>query len=191
MGISSNELNKGQSGRDFEKDIESTFVGYSKGDIARLAMMPTPTRQIGSRNGLPIMIRSGKPPFDVYGYRVRDGVMIGAELKASQRKNGLTLVAPDAHGDGLQFHQLDALASLARCGGVSRLVWNNGGEIGVLLSDNIMIAAREYEHVLKTKLAGKAVPRGSGSIPWERFEPVEYTNLWGVVGFDWLMVEER
>ena len=34
-------------GREFEKTVEATFDGYASGGIARLMMMPVPTRQVG------------------------------------------------------------------------------------------------------------------------------------------------
>lgn len=182
--------NSGKSGLDFEKDIEATFDGYAKGHIARMGRMPVPTRIVGTRNGQPILGYAGRPPFDVYGFLVADGRMIGAELKKSQRQPRLPLVHPTSRGDGVLFHQIDALAALAQAGGIARIVWNNGGEVGVLTNAEIITALDIFEHALKSQGSGKDVPRGSKSIAWERFQAVDYTNLWGTVGIDWLLADK-
>lgn len=192
MGIPSKDLNKGKVGLDFEKDVEDTFVAYSKANIARLAIMPVPTKPSGtSRSGAPLYVRSGKAPFDVYGYLVRNGIMVGAELKASVRKPSLRVIMPDSRGSGLQYHQLDALSGLAGCGGKSRIVWNNGGEIGVLTSESIMVAWRVVTKALQSEQSGRQVKIGAKSIDWALFTTVDYTNLHGTVGFDWLLDSEK
>jgi hypothetical protein len=42
------------------------------------------------------------------------------------------IVKPDKHASGIAYHQLAALALVARMGGMARIVWDNGGQIGVL-----------------------------------------------------------
>jgi len=150
--------------------------------------MPRPTRVIGMINNRPNIVLAGKPPFDVYGYLYRDAITVGAELKASKRKTSLPIVAPDKSGDGIQYHQLDALAGLAQCGGIARIIWNNGGEIGVIRNDDIITAWTTYNHAFKSERSGKNVPFGSKSITWDVFKPVDYTAMWGTVGIDWLML---
>jgi hypothetical protein len=50
--------------------------------------------------------------------------MVGAELKStSKHEASLSIVKPKCDGSGLEFHQLDALALLARMGGIARVVW--------------------------------------------------------------------
>ncbi len=175
-------------GTSFENLIEATFQAYYDAGIARLMMMPVPSKQVGLKNGMPMFVRTGKAPFDVIGYLMRDASMVGAELKSSVRKNSLPIVAPTKKGDGVQFHQLDALAGLAQCGGVARLVWSNGGEFGVLKDEGILVAWRTYLHAMKSEESGKNVPLGSKSISWDSFVRTDYTNLYGVVGIDWLML---
>jgi penicillin-binding protein-related factor A (putative recombinase) len=172
-------------GGDFEDLIRQTFRGYSARQIARLDMMPCPTRIVGRSQGRPVMVLAGKPPFDVYGYRLQDGRMIGAELKSSDRKPSLPLVGPGKKGDGLQFHQIDALAGLVQAGGYGFIVWDNGGEIGVLTGSAITTAHRTFEHAWASEEAGKSAPRGSKSIPWDRFA-TEVT--WNEAGPDWLLL---
>lgn len=188
MGIKG--FNTSGSGKDFENDIAATFQGYADKHVARLAIMPVPTKQVGVRNGMPTLIRNGKAPFDVYGFLSHDATMIGAELKASKRKARLPIVAPQKKGDGVQFHQLDALATLALAGGIARIVWSNGGEIGVLHNSEIIQAWRTYEHALTSELSNRTVPKGAKSIQWEMFKPVQFNLLTSTktVGPDWLQM---
>ena len=172
-------------GREFEKRIEATFPFYAKAHIARLAAMPLPTRPVGLRDGRPAFTITGKPPFDVYGYLVAGGRMVGAELKSSQRATRLPIVPPGSKGNGLQFHQLDALAGLAQAGGLARVVWDNGGELGVLLGSEIINVWRVYEHVLKSQASGKDVAPGARSIEWDKFVQPGSTEI--AVPVDWLM----
>jgi len=179
-------------GASFEKEIERSFEGYSRGHVARLDFMPTPVRQIGMRDGVPMYVRTGKAPFDVYGYRLRDAVMIGAELKAnSHPQTSLALVGPEASGSGVQFHQLDALAGLAQAGGMARLVWDNGGEILVLTSAGIVTAWQAFTQALTSERSNRTAQPGAKSIKPENFTPVDYTNLNGIIAVDWLLADVK
>jgi hypothetical protein len=145
-----------------------------------------PSKSIGARGGIPLRVRVGKGPFDIIGYLLADARMIGCELKSSQQKNSLAIVQPKGDSAGLQYHQLTALAELAISGGIARVVWQNGGRIGVIGNSKIITAWRVYEEVLKSEASGRSVPLGAKSVPWEAFTPVDYTNLYGVVAIDWL-----
>lgn len=179
-----------KSGKAFEDQIEATFPAYFERGEAALAMMPVPTRVIDSRRGMPIRIATGKAPFDVYGYLLKGARMIGAELKASVPKKRLPIVAPNGAGDGLKFHQLEALAMLARSRGLARIVWDNGGRVGCIYNAGILEAHRLYMDALNAQAAGKRPPPNCKGIPWERFVELEFENMGGVIGVDWLMVDK-
>lgn len=180
MAISSKDL-AGSAGADFERLIETTFQFYDGRNLARLAMMPVPTRQVGSRNGQPILVRTGAAPFDVYGYLVADGRMVGAELKSTVRKVSLPIIGPERTGSGLQFHQLDALANLAQAGGIARLVWCNGGGIGVLADMDLVNIWSIFCDAITSERAGRKAQQNSKSIKWERFETVDKDLDWLVL----------
>lgn len=179
---------KRNSGKEFEKEIIDTLPCYDSAGLARVMMMPVPTKQIGSRSGMPLLVRCGKAPFDLVGYALEDGRMIGAELKASDSKSRLPIVAPAKKGDGVQFHQLDALAGLARAGGIARLVWSNGGEVGVLTNSGIVTAHSTYCHALAADNSGRKAPKGSRSIEWEAFRPA-LTSDNDLIWLDWLLLD--
>ena len=181
-------------GADFERDIAATFKGYADGNIARLAMMPVPMAPTGFKCGSsgkyrPTYSPKGKAPFDVYGYLLHDGRFIGAELKSSKREASLPIVKPGRSDPGIQFHQLDALAAVALAHGIARIVWHNGGDVGILTEDDIVTAWQVYEQALTSERADRDAPQGSKSIKWERFTPVEWTNLHGTPGIDWLRAD--
>ena len=176
---------RGRRGKTFEKEIESTFGIYAERNVAYLDMMPVPTVIIKTKAGV-ISVPTTKAPFDVYGYW-NDGVFIGAELKSSKRKNSLPIVGPKKKGDGVQYHQLDALYNLAKHRGKSRIVWDNGGEIGVISSNKIVTCYIVYLESLKSELSGKSPKMGARSIPWKEFKKV-ITEQWeGVSYYDWLL----
>ena len=174
---------------DFENTIAATFRVYAEKRKAVLAMMPVPIKQVGAKGGMPIYVRAGKAPFDVYGWEIGSGRMIGAELKSSGRKKSLPIVAPASRGDGLQYHQLASLAELVADGGHGLVVWDNGGEVGVLRGPALTNAFRTYEHAMKSGVSGRSVKRGSKSIPWGTFEVVEWTVLGQSVAPDWLVLQ--
>ena len=104
--------------------------------------------------------------------------MIGAEIKAtSSRDKSLPIIGPGKKGTGLKYHQLNALAGLAEAGGISRLIWCNEGDIGVLASEDILVAYRVYEQAMQSEASNKDAARGAKSIQWERFKPCNYTAI--------------
>lgn len=166
-------------GKSFEKLISETFTLYARNSIANLMTMPVPTRVVGFENNRPKLVTCGKGPFDVIGYLIADARMVGAELKSSVRKSSLPIVGPGREGDGVQYHQLEALAFLAAAGGVARLVWDNGGEMGVLDGDAIQTAKMSYDQSLTSEQSGRSVKLGSRSLAWEMFRKIG--------GLDWLL----
>jgi hypothetical protein len=165
-------------GKSFEKLISETFATYARNSVANLMAMPVPTRVIGFEGNRPKLVTCGKGPFDVIGYLIADARMVGAELKSSVRKASLPIVGPGKEGDGLQYHQLEALSFLAAAGGVARLVWDNGGEIGVLSGGLIQTAKSVYDQSLASEQSGRESKRGTRSLAWEMFRKIE--------GLDWL-----
>ena len=173
-------------GSHFEREIAKGFDGYEHGGIACLSMMPVPTA-IGHKNGKTFAVRTKKAPFDVYGFTIGDGLFIGAELKStSKHKASMHLCVPGQDAAGIEFHQLDCLQKVACAGGIARVVWDNGGAFGVIGNDVIVDAWVTLLHAIKSEASGKDAQLGSKSISWDLFEEVDYTNLHGVVGIDWL-----
>lgn len=200
-----------RAGSDFEREIGATFDAYRGAEIAWLDFMPVPMAPAGQkerRTGQPLYRPSGTSPFDVFGWHAASGRFVGAELKSSQRKNSLPIVMPvlaadkdgrptmkSRGGDGIKFHQIEALRNVAACGGIARLVWCNGGEYGVLREEAICNAWSGAWDALRIEQAGKTRPRtGLKSVPWDRFERVDYAELTGANGsvgqvLDWLRPE--
>lgn len=160
-------------GKSFEKLIGETFAIYARNSVANLMFMPVPTRVVGFDGHHPKLVTCGKGPFDVIGYLLSDARMVGAELKSSVRKASLPIVGPGKEGDGLQYHQLEALAFLASAGGEARIVWDNGGEIGVLGNSPILTAKGIYDQSIASEQSGKEVNRGGRSLAWEMFRRID------------------
>lgn len=204
-------------GQDFEERIEPTFDAYSKANRAYLAFMPVPTKAV-MVNGRMYRVGNGSAPFDVYGFVPRSfggepeyrpnneyeadpprrpvmnlAVMVGAELKAtSKHETSLSIVKPKCDGSGLEFHQLDALALLARMGGLARIVWSNAGEVGVLTNEPILAAHAIYMASLASE--GRGMGRGklgTRSIRWESFIKVDFANVGGSIVLDWLLDDKE
>lgn len=185
----SKKESKARGGR-FEAEIGRSFEFYAKKKIAYCEFMPIPTVPIHLKwDNRPVRILSGKAPFDVYGLVANDGRFIGAELKDSQRKNSLAIIAPDKTGSGVQFHQLDALVNVARNGGIARIVWSNAGEVGILTGPKIIQAWQIYTQALTSERSGKDVARGTKSISWEQFITIDYTTELGGICLDWLRTD--
>jgi hypothetical protein len=199
------------TGTDFEKEISKSFQAYAKIGRAYLDFMPLPMSPCGIRHPhtkAPLYIPKGKAPFDVYGHApvqltnapagalepgakiLPVALFVGAELKAtSEPETSLPIVKPDKHASGIAYHQLAALALVARMGGIARIVWDNGGQIGVLREEAIMAAHVIYDASLQSEVRGKGKgPNGSRSIKWESFEKVDYANVGGTVCIDWLVL---
>ncbi len=179
----------GHRGRQFEKLIETSFDGYAAAQLANLARMPIPTKVAGQRKGRLIFVQCGKAPFDVYGYTIGGARFIGAELKAGGRKESMAITNPKVKKGGLQLHQLDALAEVAQAGGIARLVWDNGGDFGILCNDDIVLARDTYLHALTSESSGRKAQSGAKSIKWERFTPVDYQTFGGVLAIEWLRMD--
>lgn len=163
------------TGRDSEKVIEATFPVYADAGIARLMAMPVPTAPVGvhPKTKRPIFALKGKAPFDIVGYLTAHpghGLFIGGEVKSTTaRKQSLSIVGPGKSGDGIQFHQLEALALLAEAGGVARIIWSNAGQWAVATEAVITNAFMIYEQAMATEQAGNTPPQGAKSIPWSAF----------------------
>jgi len=160
----------------FERDIETTFQPYRDANIAGLIFLHPPMRAAGMMGRVPCFIQSGKAPFDVAGiYYDKAGTSIGAELKQTKdHEASLPIVHPKKKGDGLQYHQMSALVDVHKAGGVALVLWNNGGEIGVLTGQDIHLAKVQYDVSMKAEDSGKTPAKGSRSIPWGRFKLVKY-----------------
>jgi hypothetical protein len=199
------------AGSAFEQSVGRSFEGYASQGVAYLDFMPIPTRAIRVPGFKGVAyVPCGHAPFDVYGHRprmvfrqpapngttinrpVQLAVMVGAELKTTKdHEKNLSIVHPESDSHGLEYHQLYALALLARMGGVARIVWDNGGQVGVASEDSIVLAYEVYEQSLASERRGNGKgPRGSRSIPWTAFKPVDYGNVGGVICLDWLKVEK-
>lgn len=165
-----------RSGKDFEATIGESLEAYRRLGIAAMDFMPVPMAPAGvlGRHGNMLYTPKGKAPFDVYGMILGSGLAVGAELKAStQPDTALSIVAAESGGKGLQAHQLDALALFAGSKAVARLVWNNGGQVGVLENEGILSVASAYRSSLDAEATGRPPARGSRSIRWEMFKVIE------------------
>jgi hypothetical protein len=162
--------------------------------------LPVPMVHCGSHptRHFPIFTPKGKAPFDLAGFTLANGlrsgaeyspldgqggVFIGVELKQTQRRESLPIVAPEGDSHGLEYHQLVSLYELHEAGGVARVVWENGGELRVLKGRAIVNAYLIFEEALKVEARGHDAARGVKSIPWDKFEAVRLDQR---TGQDWL-----
>jgi hypothetical protein len=198
-------------GNEFEQRVAASFPAYAAAGRAFLDFMPVPTVPCHQRmNGLPLWIRKGKAPYDVYGFApttiegatfvmparrlhgsgpITIAQMIGAECKATDAPKDSLPIRQDGEGggSGLQEHQLQALALLATNGGRAFVLWDNGGEYGRIGNDQILYAAGVYTASRQSEARGKGRgANGSRSIRWEQFERFDYANVGGTVCLDWL-----
>jgi len=160
----------GNRGLPFERRIKADFLVLELAGIARLRMLPVPTAPTGGMN----RVLCGTADFDAFGWMMGPmdgGVFVGVELKSTNKKKRSL---PIAEKSGLRIHQLDALAFLAKAGGIARLVWANGQEVGVLRNRGILAAHTVY-HTGKRK-----------SIPWSCFEAVQDVVIEGAAVLGWL-----
>ena len=166
--------------------MESSLRAYRQAQRAYLDFMSPRVRPAGMDKYGPLYRMVAKAPFDIFGL-MADGRFVGCEVKASRRKTSLAIVGPGSHGEGLQYHQLDALSVVARASGLAFVVWNNEGEIGMLSAEKIITAWTVYEAVLKAS-PKQEVPVGTKSIKWERFSPVKFEFSLGKEPYiDWLI----
>jgi hypothetical protein len=185
-----------EHGREFEKRIGAANRAYIAEGVAWIMQVPTPTTPCGRRHpttGAPLLIYSGKPPFDLLGW-TKDTVgqlelarTIGAELKHTD-DDRLRMRADSTSGEGLQWHQLKALVDLADAGGIAVVLWHHQGEVGRLeigreQNDTILSAFHALREFVR--LEG-AVPRGGASLPWAAFQKVKLAIHGGEFIFDWL-----
>ena len=173
------------NGRDFEKTLEATFDSIRiKEDVALIAAMPVPTAP-SFAGGRSVRVLKGKAPFDYYGL-FKGGRFLGMEAKSTSKvKKSLAIVGPMRRGSGLQWHQLEALATVARNDGVARIVWNNGGLIMNMGNRAILLA-----HDIYNLAVDSDSKEGRKSIPRDMFSVCETRICNGIPYTDWLTVEE-
>jgi hypothetical protein len=161
---------------EFEKTILKTFKSYRDAGIAQLTLMWPPMRMAGLKGRVPCFVQVGTAPYDVVGhYLTGAATHIGVELKETrERETSIAIVGPGKKGSGLQWHQLVGLVQLHQAGGVALLVWDNGGEVGVLTGDQLHLAMVQYETSMKAEKSKRTPAKGSRSILWGHFTPVKY-----------------
>lgn len=160
----------------FEKQIGETFQSYRDAKTANVYFLFPPMRVAGLHGHMPCYIPVGKAPYDAAGFFYDEaGTSLGVELKETKdHENRLPIVGPGKKGDGLHYHQLEALVAIHKAGGVSLLLWSNGGEIGRLGGASLSLVKVQYDASLKAEAAKKEVAKGSRSIQWGSFELVKY-----------------
>lgn len=180
-------------GQDFESTIGKDFPEYEGLGLAVLGFMPTPMAPCGVHPVRKHIIYrpKSKPPFDVYGYHLTTGIFIGAELKESKRAASIPIVGEKKKGNGVQFHQLDALTKLALNSGIAKLVWNNGGEVGVLHESEIINAWNGFIHAARSEESGKQPERGAKSIQWSMFRVAKIVEGKTRNFVDWLDLTKK
>jgi hypothetical protein len=171
----------------FEKDFEAKFPIIRKRTGAYLYRLWPPMRIAGMRGSMPSFVQVGRALFDVAGWHPRkdmvDGlqqrsaIAIGIELKDTKdRHSSLRIVGDDGSGSGIQAHQLEALAAVHRDGGIARVLWSNGGQVGVLDGEEIVAAHFTYGVSVQAEKMRKKPALGSRSIPWSLFREVDFIN---------------
>lgn len=166
-------------GNDFESALQDTFSDIRKTRGALLFWLYPPVRPTGLRGKCPVFVMTGQSMFDIGGWRTVKtdcgdvAQAVGVEVKATgEPKPSLPIVGPEQQASGLQFHQLEALASLHRDGGLTGVVWNNGGSVGVLRGDAVEERFLTYLASMENEKRGGSIPRGSRSISWNHFNVV-------------------
>jgi hypothetical protein len=173
---------------DFEKELDQKKAIILKRTGAFIHRLEPPMRCCGTKGTMPVFVQVGGALFDwagwvpgemteVNGYVFKYANCIGIEQKATkQRHPSMRIVGEDGDGSGIKAHQLEALASLHRSGGVARLLWNNGGVIGVLDGDEIAQAFYTYGVSLAAERMRKTPAKGSRSIPWSLFRVIDWID---------------
>jgi penicillin-binding protein-related factor A (putative recombinase) len=170
---------RGNRGKPFEELLERTFdpMIYSDG-VSFLAKMPVPTAPT-KHAGRHLRVLKGKAPYDFYGM-MRGGKFIGMEAKHNdEHHTSLRIVGPTQQGEGLKFHQLEAVAKVAMDGGIARIVWENGGVITHLCNQGILAVHESYNN------------GGRKSIPADLFEICDHKTSQGIPYVDWLCAEKE
>lgn len=180
-----------KAGDDFERVIEGTFDAYRDAELAVLDFYPVPMRPTGIRDPKthqPLYAPQKGSPCDVMGFCMYDGRIVVAELKStSKHEPSLPIILPTrkSSGHGVMWHQLCMLRNVAVSGGISRLVWSNGGEVGVLREKAIVnLWARSNTALRQERRAGTGrtvrtvkAPPGLKSVKWLEFEEVTHEQL--------------
>lgn len=177
---------------DFEREIGSTLPLLALIGVAHLDFMPIPMRPLGpfGPGKSMVFVPRSRPPYDIWGYMKGTARAVGVELKSTKnREDRLAIVGPTSDSSGLDYQQLEALATLAKNGGVARLVWNNGGDIGVLCNEQIVTTFEQYQ----AALSGGPAARGVKSIPFDRLTRAsdEEVGPRRVRMLNWLMPERK
>lgn len=162
----------------FEKQIGETLQAYRDAKVANIHFLFPPMRAAGLHGHMPCYVPVGKAPYDLAGFYYDScATSIGVELKESRdHENRLPIVGPGSKGNGVHYHQLDALVQVHHAGGQGLLLYNNGGEIGRLFGPDLVRIKLQYDASMKAEAAKKEVAKGSRSIPWGDFHPVKYNG---------------
>ena len=181
----------------FEKEFEEKFPIIQKTTGAFLFRLYPPMRVGAMRGSMPCWVQTGRALFDVGGWwplKLPDdapniathpqgnldlgsmvAVAIGIALKSNKDAHySMPIIGDDGTGSGLQAHQLAALASVHRNGGISRVLWNNGGIVGVLDGDRIASIHFNYGVSVEAEKLRMKPARGSRSIPWSLFRRIKW-----------------
>jgi len=166
-----------QNGKRFEKELDHTFDSLMRSEgVAFLARMSEPTAPM-CIHGRHARVLCGQAPYDFFGM-LKGGKHIAMEAKHNdKRKASLPIIGEKRKGSGLQWHQLQALATVAEHGGIARIVWDNGGVVMAIGNDKIMAVQRMYKD------------GGRKSIPADLFEVCEQCLSNGVPYIAWLNAE--
>lgn len=166
---------------EFEQIIERTFPAIRAKTGAFLYWLYPKTRMVGMRGTMPCFAMVGRALFDVAGWLPKtitdhDGydrkvnLAVGIEVKeTSKLHSSMRIVGDDGSGSGLQAHQLEALAAVHRDGGIARLVWNNGGMVGMITGEQLAHIHFTYGVSVQAEKMRKVPSMGSRSIPWNQF----------------------
>ncbi len=173
-------------GKDFEDALDITNRAYEAHGHVWMRKLPVPTVYIG--NGLRRL--SAKQGWDYYGLfgpnagpkgneGMYYGLAIAMEAKATEKsKASMPVTESTASGGGISYHQLKSLAHVIQDWGmVGVIVWMNGGDLMVLLPDDILAAKVMFDDKVR-----KSIPRDM----FTAAEVVSYPNHPHV--FDWLYV---
>jgi hypothetical protein len=176
------------SQRAFEGHFLDSCMTYAREGIAFVEELPLPTSPCGSSGMRRVR---GRAAYDFFGYRGKDSKFIGIELKSCADHSPSLKIREDGdHGDGLLYHQLSALEQVARKGGIALLMWCNGGAVGVLSGEQIIVAKQRFDLSIARKARGQSEELGSRSIKWELFKLVDFENVGGSNIMHWLKGNE-
>lgn len=186
-----------KQGDEFERELESDFLGYWSGGVAMLAKMPVPSR-MAFVNGRTQLVKIGTAPFDYYGMMLHDARFVAMEAKSTSTDQKSMIVrlpkisangkiSESDQGGGLKYHQLEALARVAEHGGVARVVWNLMGQVLVLKEAAIINAYDDAASAWAIKQRGERSPYGLCSIDATEFSVAKRADYgdW-TVQHDWL-----